>query len=196
MIFLNTVEFPTSEERDLLKETEQRGGYIKNPNDEIIVSLMEKGFMYPFEKFGIGYACLTSSLSCRPISFHFYASKIRTGIDLKTNDKYILTSEEENRMALMRKFIANWILNEEKISNKRFIQFLRYFTERLPYILSIPSFLVPEMEEEIKETGIDYTRLTPEFISARCQMCETSFDSDSGEEFLVCPKCKSLVLAR
>ena len=97
-IIFDTKEFPTPEEMDLLQEIEDRGGYVKNnpgtPFGDRIVSLMNKGFLFPFAKWDGQYACLTSSLACRPVTFHFYASYLKIGIDPTTQEKKILTEGE------------------------------------------------------------------------------------------------------
>jgi hypothetical protein len=198
--FLDTKEFPTLEEMDLMQEIEDRGGYVKDspetPFGDCIASLMGKGLLYPFSKWDKRYACLISSSSCRPVTFHFHPSHIKIGVNPETQEKQILTEGERERLAFMRKFIAHWIFKEEKIPKETFFRFLKYFTNRLPYLLSVPSFIVSELCKEVEETEIKLIRLTPEFKTAICQMCGTSSYTSTGEEFISCSQCNALILVR
>jgi len=163
--FPDTKEFLTPSEMNTVKNFESKGGYAIDTDcgfTPSVLSLLNKGYLYLFEKFPHIYICLTSSVSARPVTSYFYAYKIKVGVN-KDGVPKILTPEEQNNLFLMRKFVAEWIFHKETIPDKKYRDFLRFFSVSIPYVISVPKFLVGQMEKDLENTGIEAFLLTPEF---------------------------------
>jgi DNA-directed RNA polymerase subunit RPC12/RpoP len=199
---IDTSEFPSIEEIDVINKIETNNGWIEigpsleNTVIERIYSLAEKGFLF-FYSTGSSktYACLSNHHNCRLVSVCFYAYRISIGVN-NSGETKILNDEEINKMRFMRKLVAEWVLHKEHITNEEYKLFLRIFTSNVPFILSIPVFLMNEFEELRKKTGIEITQVSPEFSYPVCQMCRTSFETIKKQGFTICPGCGMNILIR
>jgi len=199
---IDTSEFPSIEEIDVIEKIEKINGWWELTPDierllgERINSLEKKGFIF-FYSIGSGrtFACLSNHHNCLLVSLCFYAYRISLGENTNGETK-ILNNEEEIKMSYMRKLVAEWTLHKERITNEEYKYFLRIFTSKSPFILSIPEFLMGEFENDRKKTGIEITQISPEFSYPICQVCQTSFETVKKQGFTICPGCGMNVLIR
>jgi len=188
---LDTTEFLTPEEEQVLE-------FFQNNNTRPTLvgeewDLIHKGFLGEFFVSDHRYVYNHKSSEAVPITFTFKPYKIN--IINKDGTTRVLLTEEQNKLALMRKWVARWVFKKDLIKDEDFKWFLHTYST-FPFIYSCPKFLMPLIQSAlVKTVGVEIKIITPDIHSAKCQYCGESFTS-TKKGFDSCPKCGEKVLLR
>ena len=159
------------------------------PDEKVrrILNLIKKGYLDTFEINDDIYNFKKGDPENRPITveFNVYFPEIKK----VSSNSHVMTQEEKNKMAFSRGFIAKWVFKKEIISDEEYLRFVKIFTKRVSYTMSIPKYLMDEFKKEISITGITYRILTLEYVSAHCSYCGHEFQHRREEGMIECESC-------
>lgn len=208
-LFTDTDTFLSLEELSELQEIDETGVecFIRKggrdnhfcfditPQRKIILSLVQKGYVDIFSYYNKFYILSKTHSKCRPVTFLFniYFPKV---IKKDGDEVHILNNEEKDKMAYCRSFISKWIFKKKKIKDNEYLRFVRLYTSRISYIMSIPRFMLEKFYADIEKTGMKFKILTPSYETTICPFCKKEFDSKQQGNMVSCPKCGNEILIR
>lgn len=207
-LFTDTGTFLSEEEEKALDEIEkahsgfavmERDGEhngFKNESERIpVFNLIRKGCVGFFSYYNRLFILSRNNSRVRPITIQFNIYFPKT-IKETNGGTHILNKDEKDKMAYCRGFIAKWVFKKRKITDKQYLNFVRLYTARSTYTMSIPQFLMKKFEKDMEKTGMTFITLTSELYPTKCPYCEEEFESKEKGEMVQCPKCPEKVLVR
>lgn len=183
LIFINSTE-PMPDEDRIILSLPHREVESLSQNE---IELSKNGFLSTFRVGRKTYLYNPSKAIFQTFMVKFTTIKVIK--DVKTNNPILLKGEED-RAGSLRRFIAHWICGQSEIKNNRVVQkYVYLYTYKMPLIISVPDFLIPDFVTIVTEAGCEMRLLSPEVRECHCNYCGFAFSDSTFRSEISCPKC-------